>query len=74
MAADAVLFELGMRQLAALIPFEGVAQPDAFRTLPTLMKFAAAKLRIYANQPFLHRELHLEYTFRGDKTLPVYIS
>jgi hypothetical protein len=29
MAADAILFELGVRQLAARIPFEGVAQRDA---------------------------------------------
>jgi hypothetical protein len=35
MAADAipVLIELSMRQLAAGIPFEGVAQRDAVRTL-----------------------------------------
>jgi hypothetical protein len=31
MAADAILFELGVRQLAARIPFEGVAQRDAVR-------------------------------------------
>jgi hypothetical protein len=29
MAADAILFELGVRQLAARIPFEGVVQRDA---------------------------------------------
>jgi hypothetical protein len=33
MAAEAVLFELGVRQLAARIPLEGVAQHDALRTL-----------------------------------------
>jgi hypothetical protein len=33
MAADAKLFELGVRQLPAWIPFEGVAQRDAVRTL-----------------------------------------
>jgi hypothetical protein len=33
MAADAKLFELGVRQLAAGIPFEGIAQRDAVRTL-----------------------------------------
>jgi hypothetical protein len=33
MAAEAVLFELGVRQIAARIPFEGVAQRDALRTL-----------------------------------------
>jgi mRNA-degrading endonuclease toxin of MazEF toxin-antitoxin module len=32
-AADAILFELGVRQLATQIPFEGVAQHDAVRTL-----------------------------------------
>jgi hypothetical protein len=33
MAADAVLFKPGVSQLAAQIPFEGVAQLDAVRTL-----------------------------------------
>jgi hypothetical protein len=33
MAADAILFELGVGQLAARIPFEGMAQRDAVRTL-----------------------------------------
>jgi hypothetical protein len=32
MAADAILLELGVRQLAARIPFAGVAQRDAVRT------------------------------------------
>jgi hypothetical protein len=35
MAADAILVELDVRQLASRIPFEGVAQRDAVRT-PTL--------------------------------------
>jgi hypothetical protein len=33
MAADSVLFGLGLRQLAARIPYEGVVQRDALRTL-----------------------------------------
>jgi hypothetical protein len=33
MAADAVLFEFGVCQLAAQIPFEGVSQHEALRTL-----------------------------------------
>jgi hypothetical protein len=33
MAADAKLFELGVRQLAARKPFEGMSQRDAVRTL-----------------------------------------
>jgi hypothetical protein len=33
MAADSRLFELGVRQLAARTPFEGLAQRDAVRTL-----------------------------------------
>jgi hypothetical protein len=49
-AADAKVFELGVRQVAARIPFEGVAQCDDVRTLKTQMKFAATKLRICANQ------------------------
>jgi hypothetical protein len=32
-AADAILFELGGRQLAAWIPFESMAQRDSVRTL-----------------------------------------
>jgi hypothetical protein len=35
MAADATLFELGVRQLAARIPFEGVAQRDVVRNFGT---------------------------------------
>jgi hypothetical protein len=33
MAADTVLFKLGVRQLVARILFEGVAQRDTLRTL-----------------------------------------
>jgi hypothetical protein len=33
MAAEAIHFEHGVRQIAARIPFEGVAQRDALRTL-----------------------------------------
>jgi hypothetical protein len=33
MAADAILIELGVCQIASRIPFEGVAQHDAERTL-----------------------------------------
>jgi hypothetical protein len=32
MAAEAISFELGVRQLAVLLPFEGVAQSDAVIT------------------------------------------
>jgi hypothetical protein len=47
MVADATLFEHGVRQFVARIPFEGVAQCEA--EISTLMKFAAAKLQICAN-------------------------
>jgi hypothetical protein len=33
MAADAILVELGLRQLASWLLFEGVVQHDAVRTL-----------------------------------------
>jgi hypothetical protein len=33
MAANAILFELGVRQLAAGMSFKGMAQCDAVRTL-----------------------------------------
>jgi hypothetical protein len=33
MAADAILFELGVCQLAVQIPFEGLTQHDSVRTL-----------------------------------------
>jgi mRNA-degrading endonuclease toxin of MazEF toxin-antitoxin module len=36
MAADTILFELVVRQLVAGIPFEGVAQCDAVRTVQHL--------------------------------------
>jgi hypothetical protein len=49
-AADAILVELGVHQLASWIPFEGVAQHNTVRTLQHCCKFAAAKLRICANQ------------------------
>jgi hypothetical protein len=55
MAAYAVLFELGVRQLAARIPFEGVTQRDG---LSTLRCRKAANL-CKSGEPFLHRELHL---------------
>jgi hypothetical protein len=57
MAADATLFELfGLRQLAAWILFEGVAQRDAVRNFDTdeIFRREAANLR----KPFLHREPH----------------
>jgi hypothetical protein len=69
MASNAKLFELGVRQLAARIPFKGVAQRDAVRTLPTLMKYSAAKLRICANQVncfFIESRIFLKFvTIRG---------
>jgi hypothetical protein len=50
MAADAILVELVVRQLASWKPFEGKTQYDAVRTLCHLCKFAAAKLRIGSNK------------------------
>jgi hypothetical protein len=50
MAADAILVELGVRQLASGITFEGVATHDARETLKQLCKFAATRLRISAHQ------------------------
>jgi hypothetical protein len=38
---DVIIFELVVRQLAARIPFEDVAQRDAWK-ISTLMKFAAS--------------------------------
>jgi hypothetical protein len=49
MAADAILFELGVRQSAARIPFKGVAQRDTIRNFDT-DENCAEKLRICANQ------------------------
>jgi hypothetical protein len=46
-AADAILVELGVCQLASYMPFEGEAQRDALKTL-TLMQFATVKLQICA--------------------------
>jgi hypothetical protein len=48
MAADAILVELGVRLFASRIPFEGVVQRDAVRTLQHCCKFSTAKLRICA--------------------------
>jgi hypothetical protein len=50
MAADAILVELGVHQLALQILIEGVTGCDAVRTLGHCFKFAVAKLRICANQ------------------------
>jgi hypothetical protein len=57
MAAEATLFELGVRQLAAQIPFEGVAQRDAVRNFYTneICRCEAANL-CKSGKPFLHRE------------------
>jgi hypothetical protein len=59
MAADATLFELGMLQLAARIPFEGMAQRDAVRNFDTdeICHHEAANL-CKSGEQFLHRELH----------------
>jgi hypothetical protein len=55
MAADATLFELGVRQLAARISFEGVAQRDAVRNSDTdkICRREAANL-CKSGEPFLH--------------------
>jgi hypothetical protein len=50
MAGEEILFELSVCQLAAWIPFEGVVQHESVKNTLTLMKFAAAKLRICAKQ------------------------
>jgi hypothetical protein len=57
MAADAKLVELGVRILASRIPFEGIAQRDAVRTL-TLMQICCRKAAnmCKSGEPFLHRE------------------
>jgi hypothetical protein len=59
MAADATPFELGVRQLSARIPFEGVAQRDAVRNFDTdeICRRKAANL-YKSGEPFLHREPH----------------
>jgi hypothetical protein len=59
MAADATLFELGVRQLTARIPFEGVTKRDAVRNLDTdeICRREAANL-YKSGEPFLYREPH----------------
>jgi hypothetical protein len=57
MAADATLFELGVRQLAARIQFEGVAQREAVRTDEICRRAAANVCK--TGEPFLHQEPHL---------------
>jgi hypothetical protein len=60
MAADAKLFELGVHKLAAWIPFEGVAQRDAVRTIDTdeiCCQEAANFCKL--GELFLHQEPHL---------------
>jgi hypothetical protein len=59
MAADATHFELGVRQLAAHIPFEGVAQRDAVRNFDTdeICRRKTTHL-CKSGEPFLHREPH----------------
>jgi hypothetical protein len=49
MAAGAILVELGVRQLASRIPFEGVAQDDCVGTL-RMMKICRRKVTICENQ------------------------
>jgi hypothetical protein len=61
MAADAVLSELCVRQLAARILFEGVAQRDALKKhfdTDEICSREAANL-CKSGEPFLHREPHL---------------
>jgi hypothetical protein len=60
LAADALLFELGVRQLAARIPFEGMTQHDTLRTLHSdeICCREAANL-CKSGGPFLHQEQHL---------------
>jgi hypothetical protein len=50
MAAEAILVDLGVRQLALRIPFEGVAQREAVKKLRHSCRFAAVKMGICANQ------------------------
>jgi hypothetical protein len=54
MAADAKLFEFVVRQLAAHIPYEGVAQHDAVRTLRHCESANLCK----PGEPFFHPEPH----------------
>jgi hypothetical protein len=55
MAADAKLFELGVRQLAARIPLKSMAQRDALRHFDTdeICCREAANL-CNSGEPFLH--------------------
>jgi hypothetical protein len=59
MAADAILFELGVRQLAARISFGDVTQRDAVRNFnfdaDGICHCIAANL-CKSGEPFLHRE------------------
>jgi hypothetical protein len=59
MAADTTLFKLGVRQLAALIQFEGVVQRDSVRNFDTdeICRREAANL-CKSGEPVLHREPH----------------
>jgi hypothetical protein len=59
MAADASLFELGVWQLAARIPLEGVVQRDAVRNfdIDEICRREAANL-CKSGEPFFHREPH----------------
>jgi hypothetical protein len=50
MAAEAKFYELGVRQLAARIPFEGVAQRDAVRTFRHWWNLPPPSCGICANQ------------------------
>jgi hypothetical protein len=59
MAADPILFELGVRQVAARIPYKGVAQRDAVKNFDTdeICRREATNL-CKSGEPFLHREPH----------------
>jgi hypothetical protein len=56
-SADAIFVVLGVHQLPSRIPFEGVAQRDAVRTLTLtqICRREAANL-CESGEPFLHRE------------------
>jgi hypothetical protein len=61
MAADAILFELGVHQFAARIPFEGMAQRDAVKNFcknfdtDEICRREAANL-CKSGELFLHRK------------------
>jgi hypothetical protein len=57
MSADAILVELGVRQLALRMPFEDVAQRDTVRTL-TLLQICRCKAANLCKlgEPFLYIE------------------